>query len=76
MRRMVARALDTSTFRGRVAQALRDAVSSSGLKNDAIAEKLGVSEVYVSKCLSGQKNMTLDKVNEFMQAVGHQIPIF
>lgn len=48
----------------RVAEDLRRAIKAQGVKQKAIAARLGVAESEVSGRLSGQRNLTLGSIHE------------
>ncbi len=55
---------------------LNKKIDESGVKNKYIAEKLGVSEQYISLILSGKRKLTADKVIAISQVLGIDYRIF
>lgn len=55
---------------------LNKKIDESGVKNKHIAEKLGVSEQYISLILSGKRKLTADKVIAISKVLGIDYRIF
>lgn len=55
---------------------LNKKIDEAGVKNRHIAEKLGVSEQYISLILSGKRKLTADKVIAISQVLGIDYRIF
>jgi transcriptional regulator with XRE-family HTH domain len=59
----------------RVAEDLRRAIKAQGVKQKAIASRLGVAESEVSGRLSGQRNLTLASINELAGLAGLSVSV-
>lgn len=55
---------------------LNKEIDESGVKNKYIANKLGISEQYISLILSGKRKLTADKVIAISKALGIDYRIF
>jgi transcriptional regulator with XRE-family HTH domain len=61
---------------GRMQEAFRTARSEdSDLSQKAIAEKLGKPAPFISRCLSGQQNMTIRTIHAIARAMGYRLEI-
>ncbi|MDT4896426.1 MAG: hypothetical protein QOH25_1503 [Acidobacteriota bacterium] len=55
---------------GRFSDLLIEARRKSGLSQEAVAERLGRPQSYVSKCESGTRRLDVVEFLEFMEAIG------
>lgn len=55
---------------------LNKEIDESGVKNKYIANKIGVSEQYISLILSGKRKLTADKVIAISKVLGIDYRIF
>lgn len=53
--------------------ALRRTFANSGLTQDQLAAKIGVSKSRVSKCLNGSENLTLKTLSRLGTAMGYRL---
>lgn|SRR6266850_3213885 len=55
--------------------ALRDTFDKSGLNQDELASRCGVSKSYVSKRLNGEENLTIKTLARFGTGMSHRLVI-
>jgi len=60
---------------GRLQNAFRDARANSGLTQKEIGERLGKGPAFISRCLSGQQNMTIRTMHDLARAMGYRLEI-
>lgn len=46
---------------------VKELISSSGLKKKFLAEKLGITQNYLSMCLHGKRNLSDQKLNRLKE---------
>lgn len=54
---------------------LQSAYQATGMTQKDIAERLGISEAYVSRCLRGHKNMTVRTMSNIARAMDGRIDL-
>ena len=54
----------------RFQHSLRQAIADAGMNQTQLAEKMGVSKMYVSKYLNGVSSPGLDVIEKFSKALG------
>lgn len=59
----------------RVAEDLRRAIKANGVKQKALAARLGISEPAVSSRLSGDQNLTLASIQELADLAGLSVSV-
>lgn len=52
---------------------LKELRESSGFRQEQIAEYLGVTQTYISKVESGERNMTVDQLEKILNLYGYDI---
>ncbi|GHV97853.1 hypothetical protein lacNasYZ03_11300 [Lactobacillus nasalidis] len=65
-----------SVLRNDALEMLNAEVKRSGVKNRWIAQKMGISEQYVSLILNGRRKLTADKAIAIAKALGVDYRIF
>lgn len=66
----------SSILKPNALELLNKKIDESGVKNKYIANKLGISEQYVSLILLGKRKLTADKVIAISKALGIDYRIF
>lgn len=46
---------------------LNELISNSGLKKKFLAEKIGITQTYLSMCLKGKRNLSKSKLNKLKE---------
>lgn len=73
LRPLIGAAMDKSTFTTEYAvflRCLRDARRKAGLTQVQVAERLGQTQSWVSKCERGERRLDIVEVREFCRAMG------
>lgn len=60
---------------GRLQRAFRSAQSANGLTQKDIGDILGKSPSFISRCLTGQQNMTIRTMHDIARAMGYRLEI-
>jgi ribosome-binding protein aMBF1 (putative translation factor) len=55
--------------------AMQHAFRQSGLQQKTIAARIGRSASFVSRCLSGQQNMTLRTIHDISRGMGYRLVV-
>lgn len=69
------RSRNSGRFSLRVQRELQKAVSSSGMRQQQIAEKLGVDRSIINRRLTGRANLTLRSIADIAWATDHDVVI-
>ena len=57
-------------------QLLRDARKHAGLTQEDVAERLGKTQSFISKCERGERRLDIVNVREICKAIGISLPEF
>ena len=57
-------------------QLLRDARKRAGLTQEDVAERLGKTQSFISKCERGERRLDIVNVREICKAIGISLPEF
>lgn len=57
-------------------QLLRDARRGAGLTQEGLAERLGKTQSFISKCERGERRLDIVDVREICRAIGTTLPEF
>ena len=60
-------------MRKRFGEDLRKAREKANLSQDEVAERVGVTQAYVSYVEAGMRNITINRMNAFAEALGFEL---
>lgn len=59
-----------------ISEKLKEMREQSGLRQEQIARFLGVTQTYVSKVKSGERNLTVDQLGKLVSLYGCSLEMF
>jgi transcriptional regulator with XRE-family HTH domain len=66
---------EAGELRKRFGEDLRKAREKANLSQDEVAERVGVTQAYVSYVEAGMRNITINRMNAFAEALGFEMII-